>query len=1235
MKNILLFPLLLHLILFSSNAQTFSWENVKFQGMGFVTGITSHPADPDFVVARTDVGGNYRWDPVNERWIPLLDAYNAPGVSGDAMSESDPSLLYSVVSGPLLLRSEDRGDTWTIMDGFPNIHVNPNSGYFRWGGKRLVVDPNNDGAVLFYASESDGLWRSADFGASWEKTVQVPAGTRGGNIFVAIDRTSGTEDQDSRIIYAGVQGKGVYMTTDGGINWQILPGGPDSLKLRPVSGTVSSTGILYVTYSNQESSRGHDGTDGRIYKFNGDRLVNITPANNNGRGFSGIDTAPGDPQRIIAIQWKPGHENGIHLSTDGGATWKPVRFSNLSHPAWYPGYVPWTFTSHIMFDRADPEKVWQANGFGVYVTHNIQAVNPLWSARMNNLEEFVAGQVHVPPVAGGKAVFSLVMDKIGFDHDRVDAVPARAVFGDQFGIGTGMDYCAVNPSVSVIVGSQQNNVSEERHLFTTDNGNRWNPIPTIPAGFNNGNIAISATDENRWVWAPHNDASSVPNVQMHYTTDKGKTWQPSSGIPSIRNSATHHWAQSLMLASDRVNGDYFYYYLPNDGGAIYRSNDGGKTFARVYAGLPQHYQCKLKSVPYKEGHLFFHTNKGRLYHSRNYGSSWSEMPGVSSVSGIGFGRPLRSHEDVAIYIAAVIDGVEAIYLSTDYGRTWADISQGRIPAGRVRDITGDLRTRGLVYCATGGRGVIYGKADLPPVSPGFTTYYVSPAGNNSNSGLSPSKAFRTIQFAADFSAPGDTILVMDGEYNESVHIRSSGTPFGWITFKSMNRHGAKITNTWSNAIYINDPIGYIVIDGFELVAPATYGSGVSSSGGAHHVTVRNCWAHHCGESGISLNDGDYRVAEYNIVHDNGWLMPYCGSGISMYGLVPFDNKPGYHSIVRGNISFNNDNGPETLETDGNGIIIDDFRNIQEWHTGGAVKDINYTGRETLVENNVVFNNGRYGITVFLSNNVTVRNNTSFNNRKRRDSGTWRGELNISCSKNVTIVNNIGVANSNPRMDGGDTDFAPFSQNTAIGAFGLSGDMFGAEYYFHNNITFDVSNPSSASINTHGMPGLKESIVNGNHNLVATDPLLVHPGTDRETADFRLTAESPAINAGHATNFAPLDILGQPRPVGDRSDIGAYEYSGGPAANFFLPAYLKGGLKLFPNPVRSVLTVNHGFAGRVRILVYSLSGKLVCTQWVDEGNSGTFDINVEKFQSGVYFLKMENAGKTMVSKFVKL
>ena len=43
-------------------------------------------------------------------------------------------------------------------------------------------------------------------------------------------------------------------------------------------------------------------------------------------------------------------------------------------------------------------------------------------------------------------------------------------------------------------------------------------------------------------------------------------------------------------------------------------------------------------------------------------------------------------------------------------------------------------------------------------------YYVSEKGFDANNGLSPEKAFRNIQRAADVTGPGDIVYVMDGVY---------------------------------------------------------------------------------------------------------------------------------------------------------------------------------------------------------------------------------------------------------------------------------------------------------------------------------------------------------------------------------------------------------------------------------------------------------------------------------------
>ena len=426
----------------------------------------------------------------------------------------------------------------------------------------------------------------------------------------------------------------------------------------------------------------------------------------------------------------------------------------------------------------------------------------------------------------------------------------------------------------------------------------------------------------------------------------------------------------------------------------------------------------------------------------------------------------------------------------------------------------------------------------PAAGSGGRTLHVSPQGDDARDGLAWASALRSVQRAADLARPGDTVLVADGTY-APVAIERGGAANQPITFRALNRWGARITDPIRDAFSIGfatPDIGFIVIEGFELVAPGVYGNGVHSRNGAHHILVRDNLARDCGQSGFQINDGDYRFVIGNVAHGNSLLMPEAGSGISLWGAKPYDSEPGFHNIVAGNRSFGNLQGPGTAMTDGNGIIIDDLRNTQAGHTGGVVTDIGYTGMATLVENNLVYRNAGAGIQVYLSNNVVVRNNTAWLNQLRRTNETWRGNLNVSASADVVFANNVSVASSSPTVDGGATPWPGFGAISALGAFGLTGNAYSARITFAHNLTFDLHRPTTDSLATE-LPGGAPTLVG---NRFARDPRFVAPGASPQ-ADFRLRHGSPALDAGTAAHGLPeSDFDGRPR-VDGVVDLGAFEH----------------------------------------------------------------------------------------------
>ena len=215
----------------------------------------------------------------------------------------------------------------------------------------------------------------------------------------------------------------------------------------------------------------------------------------------------------------------------------------------------------------------------------------------------------------------------------------------------------------------------------------------------------------------------------------------------------------------------------------------------------------------------------------------------------------------------------------------------------------------------------------------------------------------------------------------------------------------------------------------------------------------------------------------------------------------------------------NDGHP--IHSDGNGIIIDDFRNTQYSSTYGK-----YTPT-TLVENNLVIGNGGAGIHIFLTDNVTTRNNTVFNNcLDPIGLGTWRGNLNVVNGSNEIFANNISVTNATAINTFNATNFALMDASTNSSNIGN---------VWINNLSFNgtVGQPS---VFVTGSP----SVINStNGNKLGVNPYF----TDPSSGNFTLRSISPAIDAASTIYGIPTDDLNNnTRPIGNAADLGAYEYT---------------------------------------------------------------------------------------------
>lgn len=378
-------------------------------------------------------------------------------------------------------------------------------------------------------------------------------------------------------------------------------------------------------------------------------------------------------------------------------------------------------------------------------------------------------------------------------------------------------------------------------------------------------------------------------------------------------------------------------------------------------------------------------------------------------------------------------------------------------------------------------------------------------GNNYNSG-SASTPVKDFWKAWSKAQPGDTIHLQPTVTYGPIWLgNKSGTSNAYITIKGEggSDNMTKVSGMGQNfGINAAKGVNYIKIQNLDVTAP---GHGPNSGwsaiyfAGSHHVSISGNYVHDSGCAGIQTLHSDYVNIMANRVANNSkdtWNRVYC-SGISNHEDLDSDGYTGTKMWIQNNIVYGNTNTPTPncsgsgcYNSDGSGIIIDDNRRTQ---TDGQ----SYKGN-TLVTNNVIFNNGGRGIAIYYSNNVDILNNTLYKNNQDRYEGAWRpGEIGITYSGRINAYSNIlysdGLYGSN--MTGVHVSLSA-SDNNGWGPVN-------ADYNLFFNPQWDQSQPTFGRNNA-------VAVNFGSHNKFS-DPLFKQATTDASQAKFWVRWGSPVID----------------------------------------------------------------------------------------------------------------------------
>jgi hypothetical protein len=737
----------------AATAQTYNWQSVRIGGGGYTTGMLVHPSDANTVYVRTDVGGAYRWNSGNNSWTnftdknvtsdPATNQYNC--VESIAVDPGNVNTLYLAAGGwgnddnGRIYRSNDKGNTWA---GVANLgtYVNGNMDA-RWGGERLQVDPNNS-SVVYYGTRKNGLYKSANGGASFARHPSFAWNGGGddwksyGLTWVACDKNGGTTSVGgqtvTRYLYAGVWGGttsgnvnygdgGVYRSADGGQSWSRIGG---STYDRSWRGQVSSDGTLWITHGGGVAKLGR-GASG---------FTSVTPPAESGNEFCALAVDPSNPSRVIVGRLWYGFWQPNYLTTNGGGNWTQVNPNYVFGSNAQPG--PSAATSSFAFSPSNGNQVWFGDWYSPWRTDDVSASTVTWTAYNVGYELTVPLGLLSVPAPGAAPLLSLTADVYGFRHTSLTANPARFGVENQGYNGTGADFCEADTNIVARVGNNGWD-GAGRGGVSTDNGQTFtNWSESFMTPYSNGQVAVGATKQgNGWpviVLVGRNQ----PTVR---STNGGANWSGTSGVPS--NALDRgQFDPAGALVSDRVDGNKFYLFAAGNGsGTLYRSTDGGANWSAAYTlnyGW-QHYMAKywLRSVPGVNGELYFACDGdgdsvGGLYRLTNSGATWTKIGNVQQARMLGLGKP-QSGTTPTLFIVGKANGdtTDALYRSTNAGGSWAKIynqdTEKKAVLYGVKAITGDRQTFGRVYTASDGRGVWVGDdtSGTPP-----------PTGNNARTG---------------------------------------------------------------------------------------------------------------------------------------------------------------------------------------------------------------------------------------------------------------------------------------------------------------------------------------------------------------------------------------------------------------------------------------------------------------------------------------------------------------------
>lgn len=673
------------------------WRSIGPAVMGGRTvDIAGIPGDPSTVYMATASGGLFKTTNRGTTWRSVFESGGSLSLGAVAVAPSDHNVLYigtgennprnSASIGDGVYKSIDAGASWTHI-GLAETEKTA----------RIRIHPSNPDVVYvaalgheWGANEERGVFRSRNGGASWKKILYVDENTGASDLAM--------DPENPRFLYAGMYdfrrlpwgfrsggpGSGLYRSRDGGETWENLtdPAKENGLPEGPLGriGIAIAPSDPRVVYAVIEAKKGvmwRSSDRGDTWTMvTEDKKIHSRPFY-----FSDIRVDPRDENRVYLL------EGSLRVTEDAGRTWKTT--ANTLHGD----------HQSLWIDPLDPNRLINGNdggwGFSYDRGETWEFMN---TVPIGQFYQITADMQDPYQVCGG------LQDNHVWCGPSNNLTNIGILNGDWVRVHPGGDgyYVQVDPTDPDVLYTNTHYGNIMRVDRPTGNARSIHPLPVDLTGAAAGEYPYRFNWNSPILMSPH-DPSVIyfgSNV-VFKTTNGGQSWD------AVSPDLTTNDPEKIRVSGGEITPD--------------------NTSAEYHCAI-----ITIAESPITKGLLWVGTDDGKVQLSRDGGASWQDVtaniPGQNPTGWVS--RIEASHHDAGTAYASVDrhranDPSPHVFATTDYGKTWREITGNLPQRNYVHTIREDPRQPGLLYVGTeygiyassnGGKEWFSLRLNLPPVA---------------------------------------------------------------------------------------------------------------------------------------------------------------------------------------------------------------------------------------------------------------------------------------------------------------------------------------------------------------------------------------------------------------------------------------------------------------------------------------------------------------------------------------